>query len=365
MTKHELDTPALVVDLDAFERNLAMMADHARQHHRALRPHAKTHKCPEIAREQIRAGACGVCTAKISEAEVFAAHGIRGLLITTPVVGRQKIRRAVDLAKAAPDTIFVVDHEQNAADLNEAAEAAGVTLHVALDLYVGRRAGIAPGPPAVALAGKIARMPRLTLEGLQACAGHASHTVTFEERRKVSAEAMAPAVETRCKLQRAGFEAPLLSGGSTGTYNIDSAIDGITELQPGSFIFMDLDYIRIGGREGEKYTDFGSALTVLATVVSRPEPNKAIVDAGFKAFSTDKPYLPEARGADGIGYGFAGDEHGRLDFSRSQRELKVGDRLEFIVPHCDPTVNLYDRMYAVRGEAVEMVWKIAARGMSQ
>ncbi len=365
LTTDDLCTPALILDLDRFERNIQKMAGHLRDHRKGFRPHAKTHKCPEIARALVKAGAGGICTAKISEAEVFAEHGIRGLLITTAVIGRHKIQRATRLAAAAPDTIFVVDHEENARDLSQAAEAAKLNLNVAVDLYVGNRTGLQPGTAPVDLVQKLAKLPRLKFQGLQAYAGQASHTISFEKRRQVSQEVMAKAVETRHLLEKAGLEVPIVSGGSTGTYNIDSAIDGITELQPGSFIFMDVDYIRIGGQSGDKYTDFDSALTVLATVVSRPEPKKAIVDAGLKAFSTDKPFPPEAKDAAGIVYGFAGDEHGRLDFSQSQRELKVGDRLEFIIPHCDPTVNLYDRLYAVRGEKVEKVWKIAARGMSQ
>ena len=365
LIKDHLLTPALVVDLDRFDRNLSRMAAHAREKGLTWRPHAKTHKCPEIARAQIAAGATGICAAKLSEAEVFAEAGIRGLLVTTAVIGRLKIERALRLARIAADTIFVVDHEQNARDLSDAARTAGLTLNVALDLYVGRRTGIAPGGPAVALAQAILRLPGLRFAGLQAYAGFVSHVEGFEQRRKASLEALAPAVETRRLLEQAGIEVPMLSSASTGTYNIDSEIEGVTELQPGSFLFMDLDYRRIGGRGTERFTDFEMALTVLATVVSRPEPGKAIVDAGFKAFSTDKPYLPEARDTPGVVYGFAGDEHGRLDYSQAGRELRVGDRLEFFPPHCDPTVNLYDRIYAVRGERVEAVWPVAARGMSQ
>ncbi len=364
VAKDDLCTPALVVDLDRFESNLTKMAGYVRQRGRGLRPHAKTHKCPAIAQAQVKAGASGVCTAKISEAEVFAEQGIRGLLITTAVVGRHKIQRAMRLAAVAPDTIFVVDNEENARDLSEAAEAAKAHLNVAIDILHGRT-GIPAGEPAIELAQKIAKMPRLKLRGLQAYSGAASHTISFEKRREFSRNAMAGSIETRRRIEAAGIEAPLLSAGSTGTYNIDTEIDGITELQPGSYVFMDVDYIRIGGQTGDKYHDFASSLTVLTTVVSRPEPKKAIVDAGLKAFSTDKPFPPEARDLAGIAYAFAGDEHGKLDFSQAERELKVGDRLEFVIPHCDPTVNLYDRLYGVRGERVEKVWKIAARGMSQ
>jgi len=361
--KDELPTPALLLDMDLFEANVKKMTGHARNAKRDLRPHGKTHKCPEIAKYLIQNGAAGACAAKLSEAEVFARHGVRGLLITTAVIGKHKIERAVRLAAAAPDTTFCLDNAQNAADLNEAALGAKRRLHVAIDLNVGGRTGISPGEPAVALAGQIAKLPGLQLKGIQAYAGQASHTKGFEARKQASKDAMTPAVETRYAIAKMGIECNWLSGGSTGTYNIDSAMDGITELQPGSFVFMDVDYNRIGGASGEVYQDFGNSLTVLATVVSRPTDAHVIVDAGLKAFSTDKPFPPAAREA-GITYAFAGDEHGRLTF-QGRAALNVGDRSEFVIPHCDPTVNLYDRIFCVRGGNVEGAWMVAARGMSQ
>jgi D-serine deaminase-like pyridoxal phosphate-dependent protein len=365
LTKDELPTPALLLDLDAFHANIAKMAGYLRDHKRAFRPHGKTHKCPEIAKALIRAGAVGICAAKISEAEVFAREGVGGLLVTTAVIGRQKIARAVRLASKRPETIFSVDDAQNVRDLNEAAAAARVRLNLAVDLRVGNRTGIQPGAPAVGLAQLIGSLKNVRLAGLQAYAGHASHTVGFENRRKVSREAMAGAIETRRLIEGQGIECPLVTGGSTGTYNIDSDMEGITELQPGSFIFMDVDYNRIGGAEGAVYRDFQNALTVLTTVVSKPAAEVAIVDGGLKAFSTDKPFVPEARGREGIAYNWAGDEHGRLALSGAAAGLRVGDRVEFVIPHCDPTVNLYDRVYCLRGERVEAIWRVAARGMSQ
>lgn len=364
-TINELATPALLLDLDAFEANVARMAAYAREHNRALRPHGKTHKCPEIARILIQAGAVGACAAKISEAEVFAENGVRGLLVTTAVIGKPKIERAVRLAGQCPGTIFSVDDLQNVIDLNAAAGAAGVRLNLAIDLLVGRRTGIQPGEPALALAQQIECLPNVRLAGIQAYVGFAAHVVGWEERMKVSSNAMAYAVETRRLFEQKGIGCPLLTGGSTGTYNIDSEIDGITELQPGSFIFMDLDYNRIGGESGPVYGDFHNALSVLTTVVSKPSPDMAVVDGGFKAFSTDTPLVPEAKGIQGITYAWGGDEHGKLNVAKASKPVKVGDRIEFIIPHCDPTVNLYDRIYCLRGGNVEAVWKIAARGMSQ
>ncbi len=364
LAKEDLPTPALIVELEAFEANVKRMSEYVRGKGRALRPHAKTHKCPEIAMRLIRSGAVGACAAKLSEAEALAAGGVTGLLITTAVVGKNKIARAVSFARRRPETIFSVDNAQNVKDLNDAAGAGKVRLNVAIDLHVGGRTGIVGGAPALALGEAIQSMPNLKLAGIQAYAGQASHTIGFEARKKVSREAMTPAVELRRALEQKGIACPLVTGGSTGTYNIDSDMDGITELQPGSFIFMDIDYNRIGGTSGEVYSDFQNSLFVLTTVVSKPKDELAIVDGGLKAFSTDRAFPPQWRGGAELAYAFAGDEHGRLSL-KGGKQVSVGDRLEFIIPHCDPSVNLYDRLFAVRGEQVEAVWRIAARGMSQ
>ena len=364
-TIDDLPTPALLLDLDAFEENVARMAKYAKEHNRALRPHGKTHKCPEIAKILIRAGAVGACVAKISEAEEFALSGVSGLLVTTAVIGKHKIERAVRLAAQRPDTILSVDDRQNVCDLNVAAGAAHVRLNLAIDLLVGGRTGIQPDEPALALAQQIECLPNVKLAGIQAYVGPASHVIGWETRKKVSGDGMTRAIETRRLFEQKGIACPLLTGGSTGTYNIDSEIDGITELQPGSFIFMDLDYNRIGGQSGPVFRDFRNALSVLTTVVSKPSGDRAIVDGGFKAFSTDTPLMPEAKNIQGITYTWGGDEHGKLNVTKASAPVKVGDRIEFIIPHCDPSVNLYDRIYCLRGANVEAVWKIAARGMSQ
>ncbi|MGE3490997.1 MAG: DSD1 family PLP-dependent enzyme [Vicinamibacterales bacterium] len=359
----DIATPALLLDLDAFESNISTMATHLRERGKGFRPHGKTHKCPEVARALVAAGAVGCCAARLAEAEVFADHGIPGLLITTAVIGRHKIARAVALAVRAPDTIFCVDDEANARELDAAARAAGVTVRVAIDLYFGRT-GVPPGEPALALARVIASLRNLTLAGLQSYDGEAAHTTPFEARRERTNGSMAQAIETRALIERDGIACPMITGGSTGTYRFDAENPGMTELQPGSFVFMDIDYGRIGGPSGPEYRDFKNALTVVTTVVSRP-PGFAIVDGGYKAFSTDRPFTPTPVDLPGVAYGWAGDEHGRLDLAAAPRELKVGDRLEFIPPHCDPTVNLYDQLYALRGDRVEAVWPIAARGKSQ
>jgi len=366
LAKEDLPTPALIVDLDGLESNIAKMSGYLKAQGRGFRPHAKTHKCAEIARRCIAAGAVGACAAKIGEAEVLAARGIRGLLLTTAMVGKYRIERAVRLSTKQPDTIFSVDNAQNVTDLNDAAKAAGRKVKVAVDLAVSGRTGITPGEAAVGLVEHMVKQSNLEFQGIQAYAGHCAHIIGFANRKKGSEEAMGRAVETRRMLEKKGIACNWLSGGSTGTYNIDSHIDGITEIQPGSFLFMDIDYNRIGGKDtGEVYSDFKNSLTVLATAYSKPTDEFVVLDAGLKAFSTDKRFPPEARELPGTIYSFGGDEHGKLDLKNAAKKVNLGDRVELVIPHCDPSVNLYDKMIAVRGQQVEAIWAVDARGKLQ
>ena len=295
----------------------------------------------------------------------MAGAGVRGLLITTEGVTPGGIRRLLRLAAEAPDTLVVVDNPENVADLGREAAAEGVTLGVLVDVDVGnRRTGIQSGPPAVALARAVAGQRALRFHGLQGYAGHCAHVVGWEARREASRAALAPLMETRRLCEGAGLAVDIVAGGSTGTWDIDVELPGLTELQAGSYCVMDLEYRRIGGRTGAALTDFEMALTVIATVVSVPTADRAMVDAGLKAFSTDKPFPPEPVERPGLEYAFAGDEHGRLTITDPARAPRLGERIEFFPPHCDPTVNLYDRIYALRGEKVEAVWDVAARGRS-
>jgi 3-hydroxy-D-aspartate aldolase len=365
MTRDDIPTPALLLDLDRFERNVRRMAAHARAAGKNLRPHAKTHRCPEIGRRQVSAGALGVACAKLGEAEVMARAGIRGLLITTEVVAPAAIRRLTQLVSAAPDTLLVVDNAQNVADLGREAAADGVTINVLVDIDVGnRRTGVAPGEPALAIARAVAGQRALRLRGLQGYAGHCAHVIGWEARQAASRAAMAPLMETRVMLERAGLPVEIVAGGSTGTWDIDVELPGLTELQAGSYCVMDIDYRRIGGRSGASLTEFEMALTVITTVVSVPTADRAMVDGGLKAFSTDKPFPPESVERPGVTFAFAGDEHGRLTVTDPSRAPRLGERIEFFPPHCDPTINLYDRIYAMRADKVEAVWEIAARGRS-
>lgn len=363
LTKANIPTPALLVDLDAFESNVKMMAEHCRRTGRGFRPHAKTHKCPEIAKRQMAAGALGICAATVPEAEALVVAGITGVLLTSPIVEPAKIARMVSLVQQGRGVMLSVGHPREVELLAEVAGVAGVDVDLLVDVDIGdRRTGILPGQPALELAQVIAKHKRLRVRGVQSYAGHASHVVGWETREKSSREAMAKSVETRALLNKSGFDAGILSGGSTGTYNIDSTIDGVTELQVGSYVFMDIDYRRIGGKtSGENYSDFQHSLTVLATVVNATHPDQVSVDAGTKALDTTTTWKPEAKGWLGLTYNRGGDEFGILTLEPGAKLPRIGDRIEFIVPHCDPNVNLYDRIYATRGDKVEAIWPIAAR----
>ena len=362
VSKQDLPTPSLILDLDALESNIARMATHAKQAGVDLRPHAKTHKTPEIAKRQIAAGALGVCAATIREAEALNAAGLRGLLITGELVGPNKTARLVRLTRKAGETMAVVDNPIHAEQLAEAAQAAKITLNIMIDIDpVGRRTGIAPGEGAVELAKAVDRLDGLRLRGVHGYSGASSHVMGYAERAKHSKDVMDPVMASFNAMQRAGLPAEIMSGASTGTYNIDSGFDTMTELQVGSYVFMDVDYRRIGGKSGDIYSDFAPSLTVLATVMSKNYDDIATVDAGLKAFATDRKFGPEPL-LDGVTYSFNGDEHGRLHLEKAAREVKLGDKVELIVPHCDPNANLYDRMYVCRGDQVREVWKIAARG---
>jgi 3-hydroxy-D-aspartate aldolase len=366
MTRSEIPTPALLVDLDRLERNIRKMAAYVKAAGKKLRPHAKTHKCPDIARLQIAAGAVGVCVAKVGEAEVMAAAGIRNLLITTEVVGPEKISRLLKVLERQAETLVVVDNPANVTELATAMTRAGRVLNVLVDVEVGgRRTGVEPGEPALDLGRLVKSQPALNLRGLQGYAGQCAHVMDFEERRRTSRRWMGRLMKTRELFVKHGLPVEIVSGGSSGTFNIDSELEGLTELQAGSYCVMDLDYRRIGGKAGPANDEFEMALTILTTVVSVPSEELAIVDAGFKAFSTDKPFVPEPVEWPGVEYSWAGDEHGRLTVTQPGRRPPLGERIEFFPPHCDPTINLYDRIYAMRSDKVEAVWEVSGRGRSQ
>jgi D-serine deaminase-like pyridoxal phosphate-dependent protein len=345
LTKQQLPTPALLLDLNKFETNLARMAARVKESGKALRPHAKAHKCVEIAKRQVAAGAIGVCVATVAEAELMAAAGIRGLLLTSPVADPLKMARIVRTG-----AMVVVDHLRQVAWYDEVAGAAKSKLDVLVDLDVGdHRTGARSPEDAAEIAEAVDQAAHLELRGIQAYSVLGSHAGGLEERKRVSRESFQVASRALGIMLRRGLSTEIVTGGSTGTWAIDTAVPDLTELQAGSYVFMDLAYRREG-------LDFENALTVLATVVSANHPGFVTVDAGFKAFATDRGYGPEAVDLPGSKYRWGGDEFGYSDMAGGLP--KLGARLEFIPPHCDPTTNLYDRIYACRGEQVEAVWPV-------
>lgn len=362
LTKADLTTPCLLLDLDLFEANITRMAAHARAAKINLRPHGKTHKCPEVAHRQLKAGAIGLCVATIREAEAMAAAGVNGLLITSELVGKPKIERLMKLVRRAPDVMTVVDNLAHAQQLNDAAIAAKLKLNLMMDVDpAGRRTGVPAGEQAVKLAEQLVKLPGLKLRGIHGYSGVSAHVTGFEARRGHSTKVMSPVLETFAQLKKAGLPMEIMSGGSTGTYNIDTELEGMTELQVGSYVFMDKEYRMVGGKSGVVYDDFGCALTVMGTVISKVYDDHATVDAGIKAFAKDRKFDADAKGITGVNFSAGSDEHGILSFANPSREIKLGDRIEFIVPHCDPNVNLYDRMYCTRGENVVDVWRTVGR----
>ncbi len=355
----EIDTPALVVDLDAFERNLDLMANAVRGAGVALRPHGKAHKCPDIAIAQLERGAVGICCQKVGEAEAFVAAGIRDVLITNEIVGKAKLARLAALAKQA--TVGVLADAAGAIpDIGAAASRAGVSIAVLVEVDVGaHRCGVAPGEPAVAIAQAVLRTPGLSLRGIHAYHGGAQHLRTPEERRAAIAHAVSLAGETKAAIEAAGIPCPTVTGAGTGTWQHERDSGVYTELQPGSYVFMDADYQKNALAPDQHH--FEQSLFVLATVMSVPARERAVVDAGLKAFAVDSG-LPQVYGVPGLTYVQASDEHGVLAVAKDAPPPRRSDRLWLVPGHCDPTVNLYDWIVGVRGGRVECLWSVAARG---
>ncbi len=367
-----MNTPALALDLDALECNIEAMAAHCRRAGQALRPHAKSHKSPDIARLQIAAGAAGQCCATIREAEALAAAGIGGLAITSPPAGAAKIARVMALRARAPDLTVVTDTPAHAAALAEAARGAAPPLRVVVDLDVGlRRTGVSGAAEAVALARAVAAAPGLAFAGLQAYYGHVQHIEDFGARRAAAGAQTARIRETAAALAAAGLPPGLITGGGTGTHDIDWREGALNELQAGSYVFTDVQYDACA-LTAEAPRPFAPALFVQATVVNDVHDSHAVLDAGLKSFATDGPAPVFRGGAPGGGasggaprgaaYRYLGDEHGAADYGPANARLAVGDVVTLQVPHCDPTVNLYDAYHCVRGDTLVDIWPVAARG---
>lgn len=355
MKLNEVPTPALIVDAAAMRRNIERMAAYFEGRACKLRPHFKAHKTPEIARQQLIAGQCtGLTCATIGEAEVVVAEGIDAeILIANQVVGPGKAARVAALARRAR-VIVAVDSEYGAADLAEAARAAAADIGVVIDVNVGLpRCGIAPGDDAVALAERIAQTPGLVLRGMMGYEGHVVGIADRADREPRAAKAMERLLSTVEMARERGLPIEIVSAGGTGTYDITGALDGITEIQAGSYVLMDTAYAKLD-------IPFEQAFSVLATVLSRPRPEQCAADAGLKACAVDHGN-PDVKGVPGASVLFLSDEHATIVLP-AECALQPGDRIELWPSHIDPTINLHDALYAIDGEDVVAMWPVAARG---
>ena len=363
-SRRDLNTPVLVIDRDALDRNVACMAAFARAHGLALRPHAKTHKSADVARRQIAAGAVGQCCAKIGEAEALAAEGIGGLLLTSPVVSEPAIARLAALHARSDGLIATIDHPDNARAIAAAVAAQGrAPLTVLIDVDPGiHRTGVASPEAAVALLGVIRGLPALAYAGVQFYCGSQQHIADYDARAAAMAEKAAYLRTVIAALTAAGGAPRIVSGGGTGTHRIDATLGLFTELQVGSYVFMDDQYRACALTEADD-APFETALMIDARVVSVNAPGMATIDAGLKAMATDAgPPRVLAGADDGARYAFMGDEQGALIGGEA---LRLADMVTLAAPHCDPTVNLYDHYHVVSGNDLVDIWPVTARGRSR
>ena len=361
MREDEIDTPALVLDLDAFEHNLDRMAALLAPTRTKLRAHAKTHKSTVVAHQQIARGAIGQCVQKVSEAEALAWGGVKDILVSNEVVGAAKLARLAALQRIAKVAVCVDDAAQVAA-IEAAAADAGVRISVLVEIDVGAaRCGVQPGPDAVELAKKIAASKHLIFGGLQAYHGSAQHKRSIEERKAMIDFATEGSRRTMEQLRQQGLDCPIIGGAGTGTFEMESHSGVYTEIQAGSYAFMDADYARNMDAAGHLVSTFRHALFVLATVMSAPRIGLAVLDAGHKAAPNDSGF-PLVWQRPDIRYVSASDEHGKLDVASEGTMPKLGEKLRLVPGHCDPTVDRYDWYVGVRNGRVECLWPVTARG---
>ncbi len=362
-SRYTVPTPALMVDEAALDANIATMAQRVNGRV-ALRPHAKTHKSAWIAHKQLAAGAVGVCCAKLGEVEALSAAGVRGVLLTSPVVDDTALQRVCDVAAIDAGFICPVDHPDPVTALSATASDRGVSVNVVIDVDVGlMRTGVAGAAEAVALADHIERCPSVDLVGVQGYGGHWQHIVGFEARReavRAGMDRLSAVVET---LRTAGHRVDIVTGGGTGTVEADLELGVLNEIQPGSYVFMDAQYL--DALAGDADGDFQTSLWVASQVVSINADPIVTIDAGLKAFATEGP-APRPRTARFAGstYVFYGDEHGALSRAPGE-EVGLGERVELLTPHCDPTVDRYDAYHVVRGDRVVAIVPIEAARASR
>jgi D-serine deaminase-like pyridoxal phosphate-dependent protein len=353
-SKWELDTPVLLADLDVVEANIERLARYCRAAGVAWRPHTKGQKVPALAHKELAAGAIGITCAKLGEAEVMAAAGIRDILVANQVVGPTKAARLANLLMHA-DVMVTVDSLENAEELSTAASRKGRSLRVLVEVNVGmNRAGVEPGEPAVRLAGKVAALPGLRWVGLMGWEGHCGGIADPAEKRGAIETAVGALVDTADRCRQAGLPVEIVSCGGTSTFQVTAHIRGVTEVQAGGGIFGDVLYQTRG-------VDHPCGLTVLSTVTSRPTPTRLIVDSGRKAMSVDVA-LPRPKDLPAVSAVSLSAEHGRVELREPNDRLRVGDKVEWVVGYGDTTVCLHDQLVGIRGDRVEVVWPILARG---
>jgi 3-hydroxy-D-aspartate aldolase len=365
-SRRQLNTPALIVDIQALDRNIARMAAFGRAAGLQLRPHTKTHKSVDIARRQIAAGAVGLCCAKLGEAEVLAEAGLTGLHITSPVISAPAVARLVRLAVRVADLTVVADDAENVLDLARASARAGTRLQIIVDIDPGNhRTGVTSAHAASSLVATIRAQPSLSYAGVQFYCGPEQHIERFAARKAAITERgryLRTVIEA---LTTADAAPPIVTGGGTGTHQIDASLGLFTELQVGSYVFMDEQYLscEIGETGGALYD---TALFIDTRVVSANTAGMVTVDGGLKAFASDAGVPAVVGGAPaGSTYAFMGDEHGSISLPLDARPPKIGDVITLTAPHCDPTVNLYDTYHVVEGDVLKALWPVSARGLSR
>lgn len=353
----ELSTPSLLLDATVFEENIRKMMEYVGSKGVSLRPHAKTHKSPMIGHQQIRSGAIGLCCATVAEAEAMVYSGLDHILITSQVTGTDKVRRTAALSRYA-DVMAAVDSEENVAELSRAASAGGTTLGVIIEVDVGMgRCGVRTAEDAIRLAKAATAADGLVFRGVMGYEGHAVFIGDRAERSSAGTKANLELVEVAEAIRQAGIPVEIVSAAGTGTFDIAAENPGITELQTGSYIFMDLTYAKLD-------IPFEFALTVLATVISRPEPGTIILDCGMKSISAERE-PPKALDASGIEIAKLSEEHtiGSVRSGSPADGLRSGQTVRLIPSHCCTTVNLHDRIHVIRNGTVEAVWAVEARGI--
>ena len=359
----DVETPALIVDLDAFERNLQTMASLARDAGVCLRPHAKTHKCVEVARRQIAFGAVGQCCQKVGEAEVLVAGGIGDVLVSNQIVGERKLDRLMALARDAKISLCFDDADQIKAASN-AAQRAGVTIAGLVEIETGmQRCGVPAGVAASSLALQIANAPGLKFAGIQAYQGKAQHFRAPEERKAAIDVAIRAIHETLDALNGLGLKCESITGAGTGTFRNEAESGLYTELQCGSYAFMDADYAA-NQQSASAPNPFAHSLFILSTVMSVAGKNWFVLDAGLKSYSGESG-LPVMHNRQDLIVAGLSDEHAKVELSPKSHQPQLGEKFAMIPGHCDPTINLHDHYICVRQDVVEAIWTIGARGMSR